>query len=86
MASRMTEFKDKFMPMHTCKHMQAHAYLYTDTYVQTHTCYLCKQMDQIQLLFTPVHSCWTYTHTLKLSPLQCCRENSHFKATVVLLL
>lgn len=27
-----------------------------------------------------------HKHTLKLSPLQCCRENSHFKATVVLLL
>lgn len=82
----MTVFKDKSMPTHICKHMQAHTYLYRDTYVQTHTCYLCKQMDQIQLLFTPVHSCWTHTHTLKLSPLQCCGENSHFKTTVVLLL
>lgn len=72
------------MPTHTCKPIQTHAHLYIYTYVHARTCYLCKQMDQIRFLFTPVHSYWT--HTLKLFPFHCCRENSHFKNTVVLLL
>lgn len=84
MANRIKKFKYKYMPTHTCKPIQTHAHLQIYTYVHAHTCYLCKQMDQIQFLFTPVHSYWT--HALKHFPFHCCRENSHFKNTVVLLL
>lgn len=85
MASRMTEFKDKSVPTHTCN-ICRHTHICIQTHMCRHTPVIFvnrwTKFSSYLHLFIPAG----HTHTLKLSPLQCCRENSHFKATVVLLL